>query len=97
MPCGQVDSRSAPDHFPTRAKRNNRSGQLIWYINRSTQIVLDSTTPRCHRICAHFARHQQTRLAALHKYIPSLEWIAVANLAVTWFILVFVLVKAFQP
>ena len=64
---------------------------------RSEDCRLSSTTPRCHRICAHFARHQQTRLAALHKYIPSLEWIAVANLAVTWFILVFVLVKAFQP
>ena len=36
-------------------------------------------------------------LAALHKYIPPLEAIAVANLAVAWFILVFVLVKAFQP
>ena len=39
-PCGQVDSRSATDHFPT-GPETARSGQLIWYINRSTQNVLD--------------------------------------------------------
>ena len=48
VPCGQVDSRSAPDHFPTG--HINRSGQLIWYINRSTQNVLDSTRSCCHGI-----------------------------------------------
>ena len=36
-PCGQVDHRP----LPHRARNRNRSGQLIWYINRSTQNVLD--------------------------------------------------------
>ena len=36
-------------------------------------------------------------LRAVHRHITTLKWMAVANLAVTWFILVIVLVKAFKP
>ena len=39
-PCGQVDSRSAPDHFPT-GPATTTEAVLIWYINRSTQNVLE--------------------------------------------------------
>ena len=41
---GPVDKWTAAPRLTTspQAKHNNRSGQLIWYINRSNQIVLDT-------------------------------------------------------
>ena len=42
MPCGEVDGRYAPDHFPTGPTTPTESGQSIWYIIRSILNVLDS-------------------------------------------------------
>ena len=44
-PCGQVDSRSATDHFPTGPETATEAVN-IWYINRSTQNVLDRPRER---------------------------------------------------
>ena len=39
-PCGQVDSRSAPDHFPTGP--TDRSGQMMCYLNRPNTLASDT-------------------------------------------------------
>ena len=48
---GPVDKWTAAPRLTTspQANHNNRSGQLIWYINRSTQNVLDNATPNPRR------------------------------------------------
>ena len=64
-----VDSRSAPDHFPTGPNHHNRSGQFIWYIKRSTQFVIDTaqygpchvSLLRCHPNRRRSPRHRRPR------------------------------------
>ena len=45
-PCGQVDSRSAPDHFPT-GQTATTSGHMMCYENRTNPLASDTPSPEC--------------------------------------------------